>query len=207
MAGVSCDLVQNEKPPRGRPRQFDAGEVLIKARDAFWQAGYQATSLDHLSAATGLKRPSLYGAFGDKQALYVTLLRTYRETNLAVVRRLLSEAATLREGLAAVYAGAIALYVPNGQGCFILNTAPSEAETDEAVRRELNQVTSELDTAFAARIAQARGEGEIAGAVEPDERGRLATAVLHSLSIRARGGEPRAGLEELARSGVDLLLS
>jgi AcrR family transcriptional regulator len=200
-------LVQNEKPPRGRPRQFDAGEVLIKARDTFWQAGYQATSLDRLSEATGLKRPSLYGAFGDKQALYVTLLRTYRETNLAVVRRLLSEAATLREGLAAVYAGAITLYVPNGQGCFILNTAPSEAETDEAVRRELNQVTSELDTAFAARIAQARGEGEIAGAVEPDERGRLATAVLHSLSIRARGGEPRAALEELARSGVDLLLS
>jgi AcrR family transcriptional regulator len=51
---------------------------MLKARDAFWAAGYQATSLDRLSEAAGLKRPSLYGAFGDKQALYVALLRTYR---------------------------------------------------------------------------------------------------------------------------------
>jgi TetR/AcrR family transcriptional regulator, copper-responsive repressor len=207
MAGVSCDLVQNEPPRRGRPRQFDADEVLLKARDTFWQAGYQATSLDRLSDAMGLKRPSLYGAFGDKQALYVTLLRAYRETNLATVRRLLGDAATLREGLAAVYAGAIAIYVPNGQGCFILNTAPSEAETDAVVRQELGQVTDDLDAAFASRFAWARTEGEIGRDVEPQDRGRLATAVLHSLSIRARGGEPRATLEQLARTGVDLLLS
>jgi TetR/AcrR family transcriptional regulator, copper-responsive repressor len=180
---------------------------MIKARDTFWLAGYQATSLDRLCEATGLKRPSLYGAFGDKQALYLALLRTYRETNVASVRRVLGEAGSLREGLAAVYAGAINLYVPNGQGCFILNTAPSEAETDADVRRELGQVTDDLDAAFGARIAKARADGEIGWGVEPAQRGRLATALLHSLSIRARGGEPRAGLEALARSGVDLLLS
>ena len=207
MAGVSCDLVQKNKPPRGRPRQFDAGEVLIKARDTFWLTGYQATSLDRLCEVTGLKLPSLYGAFGDKQALYLTLLRTYRETNVASVQRVLDEAASLREGLAAVYAGAIDLYVPNGQGCFILNTAPSEAETDAGVRRELGQVTDDLDAAFAVRIAKAKADGEIGRDVEPAQRGRLATALLHSLSIRARGGEPRAALEELARTGVDLLLS
>jgi len=199
-------MVQKEPIRRGRPRQFDPAEVLTKARDTFWAAGYQATSLDRLSEATGLKRPSLYGAFGDKQALYVALLRRYRETSLANVQRMLDHAATLREGLAAVYAAAIDLYIPNGQGCFVLNTAPSEAETDEAVRGELNQVTQDLDAAFAARIARARREGEIDGAVDPDERGRLAMAMLHSLSVRARAGEPRAALERLARSGVDLLL-
>ena len=39
--------------------------------DVFWQDGFAATSLDDLSAATGLNRPSLYGAFGDKRALYL----------------------------------------------------------------------------------------------------------------------------------------
>jgi AcrR family transcriptional regulator len=200
-------LVQNDRPPRGRPRQFDPAQVMLKARDAFWAAGYQATSLDRLSEATGLKRPSLYGAFGDKQALYVALLRTYREANLAVARRLLDEALTLRAGLATVYAAAIDIYAANNQGCFILNTAPSEAETDEAVRQELGQVTADLDAAFADRIARAGREGEIAPAVDASERGRLATAILHSLSVRARGGEPRTALEALARTGVDLLLS
>jgi AcrR family transcriptional regulator len=206
MAGVSCELVQNDKAPRGRPRQFDPDAVLVRARDAFWQAGYQATSLDRLSAATGLKRPSLYGAFGDKQALYVTLLRTYRETNLANVRRLLKEAPTLRDGLADVYAGAINLYVRNSQGCFVLNTAPSEAETDCAVRAELNQVTQDLDAAFSGRFARATADGELRAAIDPETRGRLATAVLHSLSIRARGGEQRLALEDLARTGLDLLV-
>ena len=200
-------MVQKEPTRRGRPRQFDPVEVLTKARDTFWAAGYQATSLDRLSEATGLKRPSLYGAFGDKHALYVALLQAYRETSLANVHRILDQAATLREGLAAVYAAAIDLYVPNSQGCFVLNTAPSEAETDEAVRGELNQVTQDLDAAFAARIARARREGEINGAIEPGEHGRLAMAMLHTLSVRARGGEARAALEELARTGVALLLS
>jgi AcrR family transcriptional regulator len=180
---------------------------MLKARDTFWAAGYQATSLDRLSEATGLKRPSLYGAFGDKQALYVALLRSYRETNLTAVRGLLDQGATLRESLTAIYAGAINLYIPNGQGCFVLNTAPSEAERDAAVRNELNQVTQELDAAFAGRVARAGREGEVDPAINPDERARLATAVLHSLSIRARAGEPRAALENLARTGVDLLLS
>jgi len=125
---------------------------------------------------------------------------------LANVRRLLDQAVTLREGLSAVYAAAIDLYLPNAQGCFVLNTAPSEAESDEAVRGELNQVTHDLDTAFAARIARARGEGEIDAAVDADERGRLAMAMLHSLSVRARAGEPRAALEALAQSGVELLI-
>ena len=206
MSGVSCDVVQKEPTRRGRPRQFDPAEVLTKARDTFWAAGYQATSLDRLSEATGLKRPSLYGAFGDKQALYLALLQTYRETSLATVRRLLNEATTLREGLSAIYAAALDLYLPNAQGCFVLNTAPSEAETDEAVRGELNQITQDLDAAFSARIARARAEGEIDGAIDPDQRGRLAMAMLHSLSVRARAGEPRAALEALAQSGVDLLL-
>jgi AcrR family transcriptional regulator len=180
---------------------------MLKARDAFWAAGYQATSLDRLSEATGLKRPSLYGAFGDKQALYVALLRGYRETNLAAVRRILGEAATLCDGLAAVFAGAITLYLPNGQGCFVLNTAPSEAETDAAVRDELRRVTDELDLAFGAAFERASEAGEISGDADPIALGRLATAVLHSLSVRARGGETRADLEALARSGIALLVS
>jgi hypothetical protein len=85
--------------------------------------------------------------------------------------------------------------------------APTEAETDAAVRGELGQVTEDLDAAFAERIARTERGGEIDPAVDALERGRLASAVLHSLSVRARGGEPRAALEELARTGVELLLS
>ena len=64
-------MVQKEKVRRGRPRAYDPERALAQATAAFWDAGYSATSLDDLSAATGMNRPSLYGAFGDKHALYL----------------------------------------------------------------------------------------------------------------------------------------
>ena len=64
--------------PRGRPRAYRPELALAQARDAFWRDGFAATSLDDLSAATGMNRPSLYAAFGDKQALYVKAYASYR---------------------------------------------------------------------------------------------------------------------------------
>src|SRR5215471_1336145 len=64
---------------RGRPRAYEPDVALGKALDLFRTAGFAATSLDDLSAATGMNRPSLYGAFGDKRELYIKSYRRYRE--------------------------------------------------------------------------------------------------------------------------------
>jgi len=196
---------KEQKTRRGRPREFDEAEVLAQARNAFWRAGYQATSLDDLSEATGLKRPSLYGAFGDKADLYLAALSGYREGNLVVARRLLTEASTLRAGLEAVYAAALNIYLRNNQGCFILGTAPCEAETSAPVRAQLRGITDDLDSAFAERIKIAQKAGELSKLIDAQERGRLASAMLHSLSVRARSGEKRVALETMAESAVNIL--
>ncbi|MBI3517067.1 MAG: TetR/AcrR family transcriptional regulator, partial [Proteobacteria bacterium] len=72
-------MVQKSQTParRGRPRAYDPEAALAKATAAFWGAGFAATSLDDLCAATGMNRPSLYGAFGDKRALYHHALEHY----------------------------------------------------------------------------------------------------------------------------------
>src|SRR5262249_17102093 len=82
---VFFEMVQKSAPAgpgpapkgRGRPRAYDPETALQTAIEAFWQAGYSGTSLDDLSAATGMNRPSLYGAFGDKRALYLKALDHY----------------------------------------------------------------------------------------------------------------------------------
>jgi AcrR family transcriptional regulator len=56
---------------RGRPRAYQPDIALGKALDLFRKNGFAATTLDDLSAATGMNRPSLYGAFGDKRELYI----------------------------------------------------------------------------------------------------------------------------------------
>jgi TetR/AcrR family transcriptional regulator, copper-responsive repressor len=64
---------------RGRPRAFEPDIALGKALDLFRKDGFAATSLDNLSAATGMNRPSLYGAFGDKRELYIKSYQRYRQ--------------------------------------------------------------------------------------------------------------------------------
>src|SRR3954468_12723366 len=64
---------------RGRPRAYEPEVALARALDAFWKEGFAATSLDDLSAAIGMNRPSLYGAFGDKRELYIKSYESYRK--------------------------------------------------------------------------------------------------------------------------------
>ena len=87
---------QGAARPRGRPRSFDPDAVLDKARAVFWNLGYAATSLDDLAAATGLNRPSLYAAFGDKHALYLAALERSRAEATAALGAALSSEAPLR---------------------------------------------------------------------------------------------------------------
>ena len=202
-------MVQKDQPKRrGRPRRYDADEALARALDTFWNAGFAATSVDDLSAATGMNRPSLYGAFGDKQALYLQALERYMVASRAAVKGALAPDLPLREALGRVYALAIASYVQGRsgpRGCFLIGTAATEAVGNPVVRARLAAGLRDLDQAFQARIAYAREHGELPRDIDPNALGRLAAAVLHTLAIRARAGETRAALEATAEAGVDLI--
>ena len=100
-----------QKSKRGRPRGYDPDAALAAARDAFWDEGYAATSLDDLSARMEMNRPSLYGAFGDKRALYHLTLGRYREASRAGLTERLSYDLPLREALQRVLRGALAVYL------------------------------------------------------------------------------------------------
>src|SRR5271167_5225405 len=92
-------MALSERPTRrrGRPRAFEPEAALGHAMDVFWKDGFAATSLDDLTAATGLNRPSLYGAFGNKRALYIQAYRRYREHVRDTFTLLFAEVAPLRD--------------------------------------------------------------------------------------------------------------
>ncbi|WEV47451.1 helix-turn-helix domain containing protein [Bifidobacterium sp. ESL0690] len=58
-----------------RPRSFDEHQVLERCRKVFCTRGYDATSIDDLVSATGLKRGSLYQAFGSKRGVFLKVLQ------------------------------------------------------------------------------------------------------------------------------------
>lgn len=193
--------------PRGRPRSFDTEATLAQATLAFWQRGYASTSLDDLSQATGLNRPSLYGAFGDKHALYLQALRLYTEQSNAAIAAAFADR-SLRDGLLRVYELALQLYCPAGEaarGCLLIGTAATEAPRDEAIRLQLGDSLRGFNAAFEARLQQAIDSGELPAGTDVGMRAQLASAVLHSMALRARAGDPREELAALARAGVEMV--
>lgn len=196
-----------ERSRRGRPPSYDRDAALGAIRDAFWERGFATTSLDDLAAASGMNRPSLYGAFGDKRAMYLSAI----EAATAEMRQAMSRAlaqACLADALAAFYAAAIEAYLagPNGpRGCLVVCTAAAEATLDPTVRDALARVIAETDSALAARFSRAQNDGELAASDDPMALAGVATAILHSIAIRARAGERRVGLERMAVNAVRIL--
>ena len=196
------------KAKRGRPRAYDPGTALARATRAFWQVGFAATSLDDLSDATKMNRPSLYGAFGDKRALYGKTLDLYRERSRDAMQEALAGGTSLRDALRRVYRSALTFYLPGGEparGCFMITTAAPEAARDPKVRAALADGLRELEEPLAARIRRAQEDGELAGTVDPAMLAKLASACLYYLGIHARAGESRSRLEEFADASVDFI--
>jgi TetR/AcrR family transcriptional regulator, copper-responsive repressor len=201
-------MVQKSSKRRGRPPSYVPEVALARATDAFWKAGYAATSLDELAAATGMNRPSLYGAFGDKHALYLKALADYWEVGRATMARALAPERPLRDGLRRVYSKALDLYFPpenTARGCFIIGTATTEAMHDVDVRTALAAVLHDIDAAFEARLRFAQQRGELRAGADPLILAKLAGATLHTLAIRSRAGEPRAELEAISDGVVELI--
>lgn len=191
----------------GRPRSFDADLVFSKARDRFWERGFAGTSLDELSAATGLQRPSLYGAFGDKATLFETIAERYGVASTTAIERTLAEHDSLRAALQAVYEGAIAFYTKahSTRGCFLVSAALAEAPQNERAEAIAARTFASFDKLFAKRFRAARARGELPAHANDQALSRLATATLHSLAVRARSGAPRTELRKLATATVDTL--
>ena len=152
-----------------------------------------------------MNRPSLYAAFGDKQAIYLKAIERYR-AGPALRDALVG--GTLREALSRAYRAALAVYLAGDRGqrgCFVIGTAATEAVTSPMVRAEVATVLREVDEAYEDRIRQAQTAGELAEDADPASLATIASAVLHSLAVRARAGEKRRALETLADKGVELI--
>src|SRR5258708_25574551 len=124
--------LEGEAKRRGRPRGYDPAAAIARAAETFWKAGYAGTSLDDLSAATGMNRPSLYAAFGDKRALYLKTLEYYRDEGRELARRTVADDPPLRVFLKRFYDKALELYLTDGpRGCYSIGTAATVAAVGE----------------------------------------------------------------------------
>lgn len=193
---------------RGRPRAYEPEVALGKALDLFRQDGFSATSLDDLSTATGMNRPSLYSAFGDKRELYIKSYARYRADARAAMIDIFRDAMPIRQRLARIYGVALDIYlsgIDGPRGCFMVMTATSEAVADPEIRAMVQESLIELDKAFASCFRLAKDNGELPASADPQMLAQIASATLHTLAIRARARVPRQELEKIVSGAIELM--
>ena len=194
---------------RGRPRAYEPEVALGKALDLFRKGGFAATSLDDLSAATGMNRPSLYGAFGDKRELFIKSYRRYREDARTAMGDIFRNELPIRKRLERIYAVALDIYLSGEsgpRGCFTVMTAASEAVHDPDIRAMVLEGFVELDKAFAACFRLAKEKGELPESADPAVLAQLASATIHTIAIRARAQTPRKELEAIVKGALDVMV-
>jgi TetR/AcrR family transcriptional regulator, copper-responsive repressor len=197
------------EPRRGRPRQYDPDEALTAALGEFRRRGYSATSLDHLSEATNMARPSLYAAFGNKFEIYRQAVRHYAEESAARRRGALFEEPSLCHGLEAYFDEIIDAYFSRDGvplGCPVLSVISGEAAADPEIGAELVAAVEKIDGLFERRMTMAVEAGEISADADVAGIASTLAALQHSLALRARAGGTREELGRVARAHVGLVL-
>ncbi|MER6629961.1 TetR/AcrR family transcriptional regulator [Streptomyces sp. NPDC000987] len=189
---------------RGRPRSFDRETALEKAVMAFWEHGYEATSVSGLTRAMGIGAPSLYAAFGDKQALFEEVVRVYGTRYASFGERALAEEPTARAAVERILREAAVEYTVPGRphGCLVIHAATNctSPEVEESLRERRNADIA----AFENRIRDGIAAGELPAGTDARALARHTGAVLQGMSQQARDGASREELAALAEIALTI---
>jgi AcrR family transcriptional regulator len=169
----------------------------------FWRKGYEGTSLSDLTSAMGINRPSLYAAFGDKEALFRKAVDRYTEGPAAYVR----EALKLPKALAVVerlMRGAIELLTDprTPQGCLLVQGALSCSKAADPIRRELIARRTEGEAALRGRLKRAISEGDLPAGANAADLARYVVIVIHGMAVQAASGATRAELNRVVETAL-----
>ena len=187
----------------GRPRAFDIEKALERALQVFWEKGYEGTSLSDLTEAMGVNRPSLYAAYGNKEALFRKALDRYVQRTMAFVRDAINEptARGVAERLLRSAADMVT-HRRNPRGCLTVRGALSSGEEADPIRLELALRRSEGEAAVRDRLERAKGEGELPTSTNPADLARYLATVYQGMSVQAAGGATREQLRRVAETAL-----
>jgi AcrR family transcriptional regulator len=183
---------------RGRPRTFDPDIALRQAAQAFWEHGYEGTSLNDLAQAMGIASASIYACFGSKADLFRQVMEHYGATAGAAPRRALDEHPTARVAVHAMLRAVVdQITRPDAPHyCMLILAAPTGAVENHAVREFLADIRRSQFAAVKERLVRGVVDGDISmPAADVDAVARYYTTVVQGLSVQARDGATREELE------------
>jgi len=171
---------------------------------AFWEHGFEATSVAELTAVMGIGAPSLYAAFGDKKQLFREVVEVYGRTHGAFAMRAVAEEKTARDGVARMLCEAAAEFThrDHPRGCLVVSAAtnctPASADVEEQLRRQRNANIAEIQRRIKADIAA----GVLPASTDAAMLARFTAATFQGMSQQARDGATHQQLLAVAKAAM-----
>lgn len=187
----------------GRPRAFDMDKALDQALHVFWERGYEGTSIADLTAAMGINPPSLYAAFGNKEALFRQALDRYEAQRDAFLEEVFA-APSAREAMARLLQGiAETLSDPDQpRGCLMVQGALSGGESCEAVKRDLTSRRVAGEVMIRERLERAKREGDLPADSDPEALASFITTIMQGMAVQTAGGATAKQLRTIAATAL-----
>ena len=185
-----------------RPREFDEQQVIEDMMTVFWKKGYEATTMQDLVKASGLLKGSLYGAFGDKQALYLAALKHYDRTRIQAGIDMLNGEGSARQKIARLFDNVIESIRRDlfAGGCLLCNASLEKAVSDKQVKTEIKTTIRRLKVAIMDALK--------AGNVNEDQAASLSAFVVSAYfgtRVLAKSGAPVAMIGDTRDHCLQLL--
>ncbi|HSZ98452.1 MAG TPA: TetR/AcrR family transcriptional regulator [Bradyrhizobium sp.] len=187
----------------GRPREFDRETALQAAMLVFWRKGFAATSMNDLCDAMGIRSPSLYAAFGSKEALYLEAMEHYVKTVGPTIWDKLA-ATSARDGVEKMLLAATEILPETGPmpaGCMAVLGGVGD-EWPAAVADVVREVRLEMLGNLQSRLKTAVTEGELPAAADVDRLSRFYLSVFQGMALQARDGATSEELKGVAASAM-----
>lgn len=199
-------VMEQASAPRrkaGRPLSFDREAALEKAMLAFWESGYETTSISDLTAAMGVTAPSIYTAFGDKKRLFLEAVQRYAG-DPGDLERTVDLAPTAYDAVTGMLVSAAELYTGDAtpRGCLLASAAATGSKDAADVRETVAEVRRAVRAILVRRIEKDVAQGIMPTEPSPEVLANLALAVMQGMSVLARDGADRETLLAVAHASM-----
>ncbi len=193
----------------GRPRTFDKDQALSKAMLVFWEKGYEGTTMSDLVDAIGMKPPSIYAAFGNKDALFTEVVAHYLPIIVNGQLNVLSNTPNIKTAVAKTMDAAVHLFASddNPHTCLIMTAAINTSPDHLSHVATLKNLRSNYRKTWATRFEQAKADQQITEAADPNALASYFATLVQGMALSARDGASKNDLMQTAAIAQGVLAS
>ena len=192
-----------------RPREFDMQEALNAAMSAFWEHGYEATSMEDLLNAMGLTKGSLYKAYGDKHNLFLLCLQDYLDNLFETMKQSVDSGSNPAQSLTALMGVVENLCcrqeIP--KGCFAVNTVVELSQRDEQASEILKRHLVRVEKLIAKLIRSGQQSGDFREDISAEHLAEALFVYIFGMLAQSRGIANQARTKRLSNFTMAILQS